>query len=531
MNQRFPRKRIRKALALALSLLLAFACTATAAAAADAQNATAFVFSSGSVAVTQGAYSGYSVSGTDVSIQESGTYSFSGTCANGSITVKKGVTDVTLILNGINLGSAESAPLVCAKSSSVTIRASAGTENKLYDTVRNNDDVYPDNTDAENAVLKCKDGSNVTLCGTGTLRITASGKNGIKSGASTESEGDASLTIRDLTLEIATNVNDTIHAESALHILSGNLTIRAADDGIHSDYILNIGEKGGAASPVIRVEESNEGIEAATMHIYSGTLRVYAADDGINAANSDLTAYSFSCDIHGGSVYIDAGGDGIDSNGTLTLSGGTVEVYASAQNDNAPLDCDGAFTLSGGTVFAVGSGGMTQNPNSAAQPYVIFGSGGMGGQPGGMRSSAISIAAGDTVTIADAQGSILYSGTALRQAGYVFFSSSALTESGTYTLNINGACTATAIAGVNGSTAGSRPEGGQNPPDAPQPEETDDTCPYCGNTHTGSLGTIVLRVHTVFYAVRNLFSGSDALTAKIRVLLSALASRIGIRVF
>lgn len=338
-----------------------------------------------------------------------------------------------------------------------------------------------------------------------TQRITASGKNGIKSGASTESEGDASLTIRDLTLEIATSVNDAIHAESALHILSGHLTIRAADDGIHSDYILNIGEKGGAASPVIRVEESNEGIEAATMHIYSGTLRVYAADDGINAANSDLTAYSFSCDIHGGSVYIDAGGDGIDSNGTLTLSGGTVEVYASAQNDNAPLDCDGAFTLSGGTVFAVGSGCM--------------------------RSSAISIAAGDTVTIADAQGSILYSGTALRQAGYVFFSSSALTESGTYTLNINGACAATAIAGVNGSTAGSRPEGGQNPPDAPQPGETDDTCPYCGNTHTGSLGTIVLRVHTVFYAVRNLFSGSDALTAKIRVLLSALASRIGIRVF
>lgn len=58
----------------------------------------------------------------------------------------------------------------------MTILVSNGTENSLSDTEQNNDDNYPENENAENAVIKCKDGSTVTLCGDGELTITANGK-------------------------------------------------------------------------------------------------------------------------------------------------------------------------------------------------------------------------------------------------------------------------------------------------------------------------------------------------------------------
>ena len=64
---------------------------------------------------------------------------------------------------------------------------------------------------------------------------------------------------------------------------------------------------------------------------------VHATDDGLNVTNSDLTGHSFSLNITGGNLYVDSsGGDGIDSNNTLTISGGTVEVYALAAGDNFP---------------------------------------------------------------------------------------------------------------------------------------------------------------------------------------------------
>ena len=132
---------------------------------------------------------------------------------HGSIKVKKGTTGVTLVLDGLTLTSENTAAITCGKSSEVTILVSNGTENSLSDTEQNNDDNYPENENAENAVIKCKDGSLVTLCGDGELTITANGKNGIKSGATTDEDGEALLTIRDLTLNIDEPVNDAINAE------------------------------------------------------------------------------------------------------------------------------------------------------------------------------------------------------------------------------------------------------------------------------------------------------------------------------
>ena len=436
---------------------------------------TYFVFSDDGITVSGNTANSYSISGTALTLSGEGTYYVSGSCADGSITVKKGTTGVKLILNGITLSSSDTAPIACNKSTAVTIEAAAGTVNTLTDSAYNNDDNYPDNANAENAVIKCKDGSQVTLCGTGTLNVIANGKNGVKGGATTDTEGEAWLTVQEVTLNITANVNDGLKSDQELNVLSGNVTIKAADDGIKSDYVLNIGASG-TTGPTINVTDSYEGIEAATMNVYSGDITVHASDDGMNAANSDLTGYSFALNIYGGVIYVDAqSGDGIDSNGTLTLAGGTVTVFSAANSDNAPLDCDGTLTLSGGTVLAVGSGGMAQTPNSASQAYLSFGAGGMGGGPGmnGFEDSAaapegtadasptggpgggpggpgdqgsISISAGDSIVIKDAGGSVIYSATAVRAASYVFFTASSLVSGQSYTLYVNGTSVATATA-------------------------------------------------------------------------------------
>lgn len=371
----------------ALSLLLTLAlllCFVPVASAADYSGATAFVFSDDGIAVTEGGATDYKISGTALTINAAGTYVLSGACADGSVKVKKGTTGVTLVLNGLELTSAATAPITCNKSTGVTLVIADGSVNTLTDSEQNNDDNYPDNTDAENAVIKCKNGSQVTICGGGTLNINANGKNGVKSGATTDGEGEAWLLIREATLNIQAPVNDAINAEQLLTVESGTLNIAAADDGVHCDYVLNIGTADGDG-PTITITDCGEGLEGATLNVYSGNITIHSEDDCLNAANSDLTDYAYEMNIYGGTLAVDAEtGDGLDSNGTLTITGGTVLVWTASTADNQPLDADGTITISGGLVLGAGGSSGAGGMNiSAAQPYVIFGSNGMGGQPGG----------------------------------------------------------------------------------------------------------------------------------------------------
>ena len=157
-----------------------------------------------------------------------------------------------------------------------------------------------------------------------------------------------SLTIRGLTLNIE----------------SGTLNISAGDDAIHCDYVMNVGASG-TTGPSITIKACYEGLEAATLNILSGNISILSEDDCLNAANSDLTGYSFS----------------------MTISGGAVVVWTANTADDQPLDADGTLTVSGGTVLAAGGSAGMGVPISAAQPYVTFGSTGAmgGGQMGGSR--------------------------------------------------------------------------------------------------------------------------------------------------
>lgn len=513
----------------------------------DTDGATAFTFTDIAITAKDGDCTGYDIDGTALTIEAAGTYIVSGSCQSGSITVKKGVTGVTLVLSGLTLTADGTAAIACNKSSGVTIVAQDGTTNILSDTETNNDDSYPDNTNAENAVIKCKDGSQVTLCGSGSLTVNANGKNGIKSGATTDEEGEAWLVIRDLTLTISAPVNDAINAEASLTILSGDLTIDAGDDAVHSDYYLTVGAAG-TDGPTITVNSCNEGLEAADLSIAGGNITIHAGDDCLNAANSDLTGYAFTLSISGGTLVMDTtSGDGIDSNGTLSISGGTVVVWTNSTADNQPLDADGTLSISGGTVLAAGgSAGMGITLSGDSQPYVMFGSTGMGGgrpvsisgqpggssdgttppekpdgtddsttppsgssgsqptppdgsggttppelpdgqtpsqdsrQPGGQMpgqmdgqsGSSISISKGSTFTIRSSDDTAVYTGEAVYDARFVFFSSAAMTSGETYALTSGGTELATVTAGGTGTAAVTTPDTSADTADTPQTSDS-----------------------------------------------------------
>ncbi len=440
-----------------------------------------------------GSASGVDIDGTHVSISKAGTYVLSGSCADGSVTVKKGTTGVTLVLDNLSLTATDRAAIACNKGSQVTIQVSGSCA--LADGEQNNDENYPDNENAENAVIKCKDGSQVTLCGTGSLTVAAKGKNGIKSGADSE-DGQASLTIRELTLTIDAPVNDAINAEALLDIPSGNLTINAGDDAVHSDLTLNVGAEG-TEGPTIDIQSCYEGLEGAYVNIYSGDISIQAADDCINAADPDLKDVTFTMTISGGKIdAYTSGGDGFDSNGDLTISGGIVTVWTANMADNQPLDADGTITISGGTVLAAGgSAGMGLNLQ-ADQPCLLFGgSNGMGG-PGGMGSGSLA-AENSAFAITDASGNILCEGTAKCNTNFLFFSSDALSGGAACTLTagttetteeVQTGTVSSGMGGFGGGHGGmGRPDGDRKNTDGERPDFGGKTPPE-GNPPDGKMG-------------------------------------------
>lgn len=283
--------------ALAAGMLPTSACAVSSA--YTSSNATLISFTDSAV-TADGAYSGYEIEGTDVSITAAGTYVFSGDCDDGSITVKKGVTGVTLVLNGLTLTNADSAAITLNKTAEAALIAAAGSENTVADTVGAND---------ENAAVKVKSGASLSLSGTGTLTACGNAKNGIK-GAS-----DAVITVDELTLNI-----------------------EAADDGLSCDDELTI--KGGR------------------VNITAGGDAVKASPDTDDAENPDTTSLG-SVTISGGTITLNAANDGVQADGDLTVTGGTFAVTANGGHTTALTDdsasCKGlkagkTLTVSGGTV-------------------------------------------------------------------------------------------------------------------------------------------------------------------------------------
>ena len=148
-----------------------------------------------------------------------------------------------------------------------------------------------------------------------------------------------------------------------IHISGGTLTLTASDDGVHADGNLNI--TGGNT----RVESAYEGLEANVINVSGGDTYVYATDDGMNATKGNSNP---AINVSGGSLDINVptngDTDGIDSNGTFTVTGGVVIVKGpgTAGRSGSPMaavDTDGAITLKGGTLAIFG--GCEREPSSS----------------------------------------------------------------------------------------------------------------------------------------------------------------------
>ena len=521
-------KRTLSAVSLITALLMGMFTFSAGAVETTAADAT-FTFSDSGV--TAAGDSGYKIEGTDLTINAAGTYLITGSCADGSITVKKGTTGATLILQDLTLTSSEGAPLSCNKETEVVLCAT-GT-NTLTDAEDPADEESTDEAVADafdGAAIKVKAGASLTITGTGTL--TADGtacKNGIKGGseasiivdgdltlnakaANTALASDGSVEIKSGTVNITAEndgiksepdeddtasagtvtisggtitldtADDAIHSTNALTVTGGTIVINAGDDALHSEYDVIIGTEGALTGPSITVQSCNEGFEGARVFLNSGSGTITASDDGVNAA-TDMAVSEVAIYVNGGDWYVDAAGDGLDSGGDSTnnsggdihLNGGSVEVYGSADSGNSALDFDGQCYADGGTMLAVGMNGMAQTPTSGLS--VTFGQGGMGGGFfGGLfggQSSSVSITKGSTIEVKDSAGSTLYTATGVKSANHVVFTSDALKEGETYTLYVNGTQAATATAAAGNGQGGMQPGqpggGGQMPGDGSEP--------------------------------------------------------------
>ena len=307
-----------------------------------------------------GAGNGCEASGTTLTITSAGRYVVSGSCSDGQIEVKKGVQNVTIVLNGLTLFKA---------GSSGTIEL-VGT-NTL--STSNDKGIIKANAEADdsgNIVYGAggtTTGGDLTVTGSGTLNLSST----YTATVDGEEEGC-----------------DAINCEGDLTVLSGTFNISVTDDALHADNTLTIGSAG-TAGPTINVTKATEGLEGATVRLLSGTGDLLTIDDGVNAANADLASlgWQYGIEVAGGTWKVVSGGDGLDSNGSITVSGGTTEVYSTGSGNGA-LDIGegaegeirGTFDITGGTLFAVGTD-MPITPNSGN--YVTFGNMGMGGMPGG----------------------------------------------------------------------------------------------------------------------------------------------------
>ena len=147
--------------------------------------------------------------------------------------------------------------------------------------------------------------------------------------------------------------------------------------------------------------------------------------------------------LEGGTLTIDAEGDGIDSNGTVSISGGSLVVNGSVQGGNGPLDAAGDITITGGRVWALGTSDMLQGFAQGSTQASI--------------TANIAGTAGQTLIILDAKGKEVARQTASKDFQAVIMSSADLVDGQTYTIQVDGTTQTATAALVTPVTGGFHP--------------------------------------------------------------------------
>ena len=256
--------------------------------------------------------------------------------------------------------------------------------------------------------------------------------------------GDIMISGGNITVDSA---DDSIHANANVTVNGGTFLLASGDDGIHADETLTINDGS------IDISESYEGLEALDIKINGGDIKLKATDDGLNAAGGTdesgfggtrggdmfggrggkggkggmggmggMSAGNGSIEITGGTLYVNASGDGIDANGTLLISGGFTTVVGPTQGDTATLDYDSSATITGGTFIGTGASGMAQTFSASEQGVIAVN---VGNQK-----------AGTHITLADASGKEIVSYEPELSFAVVILSSPDIITGETYNITV-----------------------------------------------------------------------------------------------
>ena len=301
----------------------------------------------------------------------------------------------------------------------------------------------------------------------GSFAITAGG-DGVKSSNDEDpTRGFVSIDGGTFTVEAG---DEGFQAATYLRLAGGDAQIKAADHALRSDveaamtggtYVVEAGGKGMNPETeftmdggTFTVAGCEEGIEAQEVIVNDGELNITASDDGINAAvaeRSDETAEaavatnaSEDCliQINGGMVTVDAGGDGLDSNGYVEVNGGVVLASGSAGGGDSALDYEYGAKITGGAVILAGATGMAETFTEGTQPFAMVAAEG---------------AAGTNLAVTDEAGTVLVSYTVPKAFQCAAVSAPGLTEGATGKVIVGGTVTGADSAGY---ATGAAVEGG-----------------------------------------------------------------------
>ena len=267
------------------------------------------------------------------------------------------------------------------------------------------------------------DGADVTVLSGGGSGGTPSGDEsckGLKAG------GDIEISDGVITVD---SLDDSVHANGNIDVTGGTLNLASGDDGIHADADLSV------AGGEIHITRSYEGLEGTRVLILGGAIDLVAWDDGINAAGgSDGSAMggrpgqdnfaggTGEIIISGGYILVNAYGDGLDANGSLTVSGGVTLVSGPVENMNGAFDYDATGTVTGGIVVALGSAGMSQNFSAAENQGAIA------------YTFSATQKAGTTFALVDENGNVVAAFTGLKDYQSAVVTAPAIRDGGAYTI-------------------------------------------------------------------------------------------------
>lgn len=363
-----------------------------------------------------------------LTIVQSGRYVISGGLTDGNIVIgAEDYSKVWILLNSVTVHCSGDACIRVNQADKVFLTLAEATENVLTGA-----EAYGADSGVD-AVLFSHD--DLTINGSGSLTVSASCGSGIDSkddliitgGAISVTAPDHGIEANDrlrvttasLTIDAG---GDGIHSDGEFLMRDGSIMIAAGDDGIHAGSLIRI--DGGS----LRITDCYEGLEAAVIEQYGGDVTVQARDDALNANGYTGFAIGDMWDRESGSsteektivtadetYVLIAGGtltvtnvtgmdaDGIDSNGNITITGGTIRIFMENNNGNSPLDCGteagGKAVITGGTVIASGNCSMAEGFHSTS------------GQCSVLYNISEGVGAGAAVSLTDADGKTLLSGT------------------------------------------------------------------------------------------------------------------------